>query len=170
MGKPREKESPHIRLSNDALHRCWIEAFPDALRQAVSRVMITSSSRYYLSGVIFIRYPDKDRPGKWHAGRLAFKLVAARSLFSTSRRYVIKHFVSSITPTPIRQTFAAPFLRVVLDWLQHRGFAEVRFPIHSRRRRMAFERVLAKLGFNYQLRDRLIFQVVVVDLKADANG
>ena len=167
MGNLAKNRSPHLRLSNDELDRYWIKPMPNDLGQAVSAVKITASNRYFLSGAVFIRYPDEKRPGKWCRGRLEFKLVAARRYFSASRRYVIKHFVSAITPKPIRRRYAAPFLKVVLHWLQHRGFDEVRFPIHSRRRHAAFQHVIEQLGFEHHLLNRLIFQIIVIDLKAD---
>ena len=122
MGKSGRKRSPNLRVSKEELNRCWVAPAPDDFAQAVTSIKIRASSRYFLSGAVFVRYPDERRPGKWRRGRLAFKLVAARRNFGVSKRYVVRHFVSAISPKSIRGLYAKPFLKAVLDWLRSRGF------------------------------------------------
>ncbi len=167
MGKSGRKRSPNLRVSKEELNRCWVAPAPDDFAQAVTSIKIRASSRYFLSGAVFVRYPDEKRPGKWRRGRLAFKLVAARRNFGVSKRFVVRHFVSAISPKSIRGLYAKPFLKAVLDWLRSRGFEEVRFPVHSRRRCAAFQTVIGQLGFEYHLLNRLIFQTIVIELKPD---
>ncbi|MEM9043891.1 MAG: hypothetical protein AAGC81_04290 [Pseudomonadota bacterium] len=165
MRNSNQQTAPHLRLSETEVDAAWISEFPSELAQSVTSVRISTSSRYFLSGAIFLRVPDETREGKFTHGKLAFKLVAARSFFSRSRRYSVEHFVSSIMPRSIRRHYAGPFLKAVLLWLRSRGFEEVRFPIHSRRRRSAFEKVIRDFGFAYHLRNRIFFKIVVVDLR-----
>ncbi|MEM1275113.1 MAG: hypothetical protein AAGH74_01175 [Pseudomonadota bacterium] len=161
---------PDLRASEQDLRSGWVAPWPEALQQTVSSIKISTSSRFFLTGALFLSYPDKDRAGRVRHGKLAFKLVAGRSFFGLRKRYVIHHFVSAMTPKTLRRHYSGPFLRTVLAWLRTRGFHEVRFPIHSRRRRAAFQDVITGLGFEYRLLNRLLFQVVVVDLKPSDGG
>ena len=165
----RTSSAPRLRVSEATLRRVWIDQLPEQLKQGVTSIKITASSRYYLSGMLLIRLPDPDRPGKSLRGRLAFKLVGGRNFLDASRRYAVKHFVSSISSDAIRKLYAGPFLQVVLTWLRQQGFDEVCFPVHSARRRAGFQRAIEELGFSYQLRNRIIFKIIAVDLSDRAK-
>ncbi|MEO1530828.1 MAG: hypothetical protein AAFU72_01515, partial [Pseudomonadota bacterium] len=122
------------------------------------------SRRYALSGELILRYPDARRPGKTRHGRLRFRLIASRSFFRRPTRYVVRHFVSAMSPRALTGQYAPAFLKVVLGWLGERGFDEARFPIHSRRRCAAFEARLRALGFECEVVNRWLFKVIVVRL------
>ncbi|MEM8820064.1 MAG: hypothetical protein AAGE90_11125 [Pseudomonadota bacterium] len=160
---------PSLKLTATELKRCWIDRLPPPIGQCIESFQVVASRQYFLSGQLVIGFEDAERPGVRHHGLLRFKLTASRSLFGTSRRYVIRHFVSAITPKAVRGRYAAPFLEVVLAWLRDRGFDEVRFQVHSRRRSAAFQRVLRELGYECRVRNRLIFQIIVVALRRDGR-
>lgn len=158
---------PSLRLKAKELKSGWVDRLPEDLARSIEHYSIAESRPYSLNGHLIINYEPEKRPGKRRRGRLDFKLVASRSFFRTPRRYAVRHFVSSFAPRALRGRYAGPFLKVVLTWLQDRGFDEVRFPMHSRKRCTAFQGAIRGLGFQCHVVSRVFFQVIVVDLKAD---
>jgi len=159
--------TPSLKIGKHELLEQWITLGLPSLASEVSTIKIMKTSRYYLEGfIIFKPLISKEAEDKI-ISRFYFKLVAKNRYFG--KKPVIRHFVSRLSPTGIRNDFPRKFLSIVMPWLQARGYSTVYFPIHSRQRCHKFQLMLREMGVFFHVLNRFFFQIIVVDFDKDGS-